>query len=118
MEQRTLEELSKAIQRAIDELNLPKNATLADVINHCLDCKKSINTDWVDITRYGQIKVGDIISFESSHIPLIKQVEEVLYVGTEFEEILYNTINNNYFLTSNVLKGTSHAKNVKVKKLT
>jgi hypothetical protein len=67
---------------------------------------------WNKITGYGQVKAGTPIRFTTSGNTIETLVAEVLFAGTDKEEIIYNKKNNYYFLVSMLLEGRSHAKEV------
>lgn len=75
------------------------------------DVKKS---DFTALLCAGQIRQGDIIVCEYNGNIEQYTAEEVLDPGTGREEIIINTKENKYFITSMALKGESWAKNVHV----
>lgn len=65
---------------------------------------------WQDMTGYGQVKVGDFISFFIGEQHFDERVKEVLNPGTEREELIYNKKKNYYVISKNVLTGFGNVK--------
>lgn len=65
------------------------------------------------LTSAGQIKPGNTVHCDFKGRPQKYRVKEVLYAGTDKEEILINKKKNLYFITSMAIDGTSWAKNVR-----
>ena len=77
---------------------------------------------FLPITGYGQINTGDKLSWlyidEKGYYKIGKcKVKDVLFKGTEQEEIIVNRKKNNYFLTKKYLAGNSWVKDVKLLKV-
>lgn len=66
-----------------------------------------------NLTKAGQIKKGAEIVLSNNGGGEVHTVDEVLNAGTDKEEILLNTKDNLYFITSMAIDGTSWAKQVK-----
>lgn len=67
---------------------------------------------WQKLTSIGQLKAGMPIRFVMNDVDIETDVKEVLFAGTENEEIVYNRKKNHYFMVSMVLNNTSYAKEV------
>lgn len=71
----------------------------------------NIPNDW-RVTKFGQIKTGDVISLVCGDKHICTTAKEILNAGTNREEVIYNRKKNHYFITSMVLDGTSMHKHV------
>lgn len=75
-----------------------------------------VDDGWKPLTDYGQIKVGDSVTFYvGGKGELTETVKDVLNAGLDTEEIIYDTKNNYYFITSLALGGKSNHKNIRFK---
>ena len=70
----------------------------------------AVEAAWQDMTEYGQVKVGDFISFWIGDEHFDEQVKEVLNAGTDREELIYNKMKNYYVVSKNVLTGFGNVK--------
>lgn len=66
--------------------------------------------EWQDMTGYGQVKVGDFISFFIGDHHFGEKVKIVLNAGTDREELIYNKKKNYYVICKNVLTGFGNVK--------
>lgn len=73
---------------------------------------------WSALTGAGQVEPGDWLEFRVGDSTISCAAVEVLFAGTEKEEIVYNRVRNHYFITRMVVDGTSSHKNVRVGKVT
>lgn len=65
------------------------------------------------LTKPGQIKPEDVVILYYGGNKQIHLVDDVLNPGTKDEEILLDTPNNKYFITSMAIEGSSWAKEVR-----
>lgn len=69
--------------------------------------------EWKPLTNYGQVKVGDRIMFELCGTTVKRTIGEILFGGTDKEEMIYDRGRNYYIITSMALKGEGSQKNVR-----
>ncbi len=69
---------------------------------------------WNPITEYGQISVGDWLSFSVDGKFICATAKEILNAGHSTEEIIYNRKRNHYFISSLAINGQSSHKDVRV----
>lgn len=62
----------------------------------------------------GQIKEGDLLRFSTSDGMEEAIAREVLYPGTDTEEVIVNKRRNYYFITAKAIEGTSWVKDVQI----
>lgn len=124
-----LEVVSKgSIGRAVmgmRELFDPRNAVLApdsDVLElhprlaQALHDSQNVTAkEWTPLSAPGQIQPGDLLSFTVGGKPLCAKAKEVLFAGTDREEVIYRRRRNQYFNTAMALDGTSSHKGVLVR---
>ena len=72
-------------------------------------------SEWVPLTAPGQIQPGDFLSFTVGGKALCAKAKQVLFAGTDREEIVYNRRQNHYFITAMAVAGTSSHKRVLVR---
>lgn len=70
---------------------------------------------WLPLRRPGQIQPGDYLSFTVGGKPLCVKAKEILFPGTDREEIIYRRRRNQYFITAMAVDGTSTHKGVMVR---
>ncbi|POA45528.1 hypothetical protein C1893_23010 [Pseudomonas sp. MPR-ANC1] len=71
--------------------------------------------EWSVLAAPGQIKPGDFLSFTVGGKPLCVKAKDVLFAGTDREEVIYRRRRNQYFITAMVVAGTSSHKGVLVR---
>lgn len=62
---------------------------------------------WSALTGAGQVEPGDWLEFQVGDSTISCAAVEILFAGTEKEEIVYNRKRNHYFITSMAVGGTS-----------
>jgi|GEM_PF-6256636 len=67
---------------------------------------------WKPVTGPGQVRVRQRLRFTIGDKAHTATVKEIIKPGTDNEEIVYDRGRNFYFITSMVVSGTSHHKNV------
>ncbi|MBV4524392.1 hypothetical protein KVG88_30420 [Pseudomonas sp. SWRI74] len=72
---------------------------------------------WVSLSAPGQIQPGDFLSFTVGGSPVCATARQVLFAGTDREEIVYNRQRNHYFITAMALDGSSSHKDVFVRSM-
>lgn len=72
----------------------------------------SNSEDWQPLTEAGQVNAGDKLRFNIGEQKYAVIVDSTLYAGTDREELIYDSENNYYLITSMVMSNTSQAKNV------
>ncbi|WP_426237504.1 hypothetical protein [Pseudomonas sp. TWP3-2] len=70
---------------------------------------------WRALSGPGQVQPGDHLSFTVGGKPLCVKAREVLFAGTDREEVVYNRRRNHYFITAMALAGNSSHKDVLVR---
>jgi hypothetical protein len=75
-------------------------------------------SEWLPLLAPGQIQPGDFLSFTVGGKPVCAIARQVLFAGTDREEIVYNRQRNHYFITAMALDGTSTHKRVFVRSVT
>ncbi len=93
-----------------------KRNSMATCTNYCAIAEEITEfyahiTGLCDITSAGQVKKGDVIVCKYKGKERSYKVKEVLFPGDHKEEIIVNKKKNKFFLTENVIKGRSWAKN-------
>ena len=79
------------------------------------DAEQAKTSGWTPLAAAGQVQPGDYLSFTVGGKPLCVKAKEVLFAGTDKEEIIYRRRRNQYFITSMALDGTSTHKGVWVR---
>lgn len=85
---------------------------LAQALEHAQQARLS---GWAPLAAPGQIKPGDHLSFTVSGRPICAIAQEVLFPGTDREEVVYNRQQNHYFITTMAVDCTSSHKHVFVR---
>lgn len=70
---------------------------------------------WRPLANQGQIQPGDYLSFTVGGRALCVKAQQVLFAGTDREEVVYNRRQNHYFITAMAMEGTSSHKAVLVR---
>lgn len=65
---------------------------------------------WQSMTDYGQVKVGDFISFFIGDDHFDERVKFILNAGSDREELIYNKEKNYYVISKNVLTNFGNVK--------
>lgn len=79
------------------------------------DAQQAKASEWAVLSAPGQIQPGDLLSFTVSGKPLCVKAKEVLFAGTDREEIIYRRRRNQYFITAMAVAGESSHKGVLVR---
>lgn len=75
-------------------------------------------SEWHPLTAPGQIQEGDRLSFKVGSSFICARARQIIALGTDKEEVVYNRKKNHYFVTSMAVDGTSSHKNVMVSRVT
>ena len=69
---------------------------------------------WAALTEAGQVKKGDKLRFNIGDKAYSETARQILFAGTDKEEVVYNKYQNFYFITSMAINGSSSHKNVEI----
>lgn len=79
------------------------------------EAERAKGSGWTALVAPGQVKPGDYLSFTLGGKPVCVKAKEVLFGGTDREEIIYRRRRNQYFITAMAVNGTSSHKGVMVR---
>jgi hypothetical protein len=79
------------------------------------DAQQAEASGWTSLAEPGQIQPGDFLSFTVGGKPICAPAQQVLFPGTDREEVVYNRQQNHYFITTMAVDGTSSHKGVFVR---
>jgi hypothetical protein len=102
--------LAEALQREAVDYN--EAVAEIDRLNAQLAAPVAPQSQWMLITKPGQVKAGTRLRFDIGNDKYSETAKLILHPGTDQEEIIYNKRQNYYLITSMAIANKGSQKNV------